>query len=105
MKKVPYASVVGSLIYAQVCTFPDISFVVSVFRRYLSKPGVAHWQAVKRVMRYLQDTKDYILTYKRVDHLEVTDYSDSDSDYDGWLDDHKSISDYIFMLVEGVISQ
>ena len=65
---------------------------------------MAPWQATKQVMLYLQGTKDYMLTYKRADYLEVTDYSDSDSDYDGWLDDHKSISDYIFMLVEGVIS-
>ena len=34
MKNIPYASVVGSLMYAQVCTKPDIAFVVGVLGRY-----------------------------------------------------------------------
>ena len=57
MEKVPYASAVGSLMYTQVCIRPDIAFAISVRGRYLSKPGVVHWQAAKRVMRYLQGTK------------------------------------------------
>ena len=65
MEKVPYASVVGSLMYAQVCTRPDIVFVVNALGRYLSNLGLNHWKAVKKVMRYLQGTKDYMLTYKR----------------------------------------
>ena len=78
MEKVTYASVVGSLMYAQVCTRPDISFVVNALGRYLSNPCLNHWKAVKKVMRYLQGTKDYMLTYKRSGQLEVTGYSDSD---------------------------
>ena len=76
MEKVPYASAVGSLMYAQVCTRPDIAFVVNALGRYLSNPGLNHWKAVKKVMRYLQGTKDYMLTHKRSDQLEVTGYSD-----------------------------
>ena len=56
---------VGSLMYAQVCTHPDIAFAVNALGRYLSNPGLNHWKAVKKVMRYLQGTKDYMLTYKR----------------------------------------
>ena len=69
MEKVPYASVVGSLMYAQVCTRPDIAFAVNALGRYLSNPGLNHWKAVKKVMRYLQGTKDYMLTYKRSEEL------------------------------------
>ena len=54
MEKVPYASAIGSLMYAQVCTRPDISFVVNALERYLSNLGLNHWKAVKKVMRYLQ---------------------------------------------------
>ena len=50
--------------YAQVCTRPDIAFIVGMLGRYLNNPGMEHWKAVKRVMRYLQRTKDYILTYE-----------------------------------------
>ena len=97
MEKVPYASSVGSLMYAQVCTRPDIAL-----GRYLSNPGLNHWKAVKKVMRYLQGTKDYMLTYKRSDQLEVTGYFDSD--FAGCPDDRKSTSGFIFMMAGGAVS-
>ena len=53
-------------------------------------------------MRYLQGTKSYMLTYKRLDDLEVIGYSDSD--YAGCLDSRRSTSGYIFMLAGGAIS-
>ena len=42
MQKNPYTSVVGSLMYAQVCTHPDIAYIVGVLSRYLSNPGMDH---------------------------------------------------------------
>ena len=75
--------------YAQVCTRPDIAFVVNALGRYLSNPGLNHWKAVKKVMRYLQGTKDYMLINKRFDQLEVTGYS---------------ASGFIFMMVGGAVS-
>ncbi|KAL4388039.1 hypothetical protein GQ457_09G022720 [Hibiscus cannabinus] len=42
MKNIPYASVVGSLMYAQVCTRPDIAFAVGMLGRYQSNPGIDH---------------------------------------------------------------
>ena len=53
--------------YAQVCTHPDIAYIVGMLGRYLSNPGNDHWIAAKRVMRYLQRTKDYILIYRKLD--------------------------------------
>ena len=53
MRTIPYSSVVGSLMYAQVCTRLDIAFVVGMLRRYLSNPGSQHWKAAKKVLRYL----------------------------------------------------
>ena len=47
MRIVPYSSVVGNLMYAQVCTCLDIAFVVGVLDRYLSDPG----QATKKQLR------------------------------------------------------
>src|SRR4051812_13531903 len=60
MQKIPYASAVESPMYAQVCTRPDLAFIVGMLSRYLSNPGVDHWRAAKRVFRYLQRTKDYM---------------------------------------------
>ena len=42
MKKIPYASAVGSLMYAMVCTRPDIAHAVGVVSRFLSNPGKEH---------------------------------------------------------------
>ena len=61
MEQIPYASMVGSLMYAQTCTKPDISFVVGMLHRYQSTLGLDHWKAAKKVLRYLQGTKEHIL--------------------------------------------
>ena len=78
MKSVPYASAVGSIMYAQVCTRPDLAFVIGMLGRYQSNPGPDHWKAVKKVLRYMQATTHFMLTYNNSDNLEVIGYSDSD---------------------------
>ena len=47
MSKVPYSNAVGSLMYAMVCTRPDISHAVGTVSRYMHNPGKEHWKAVK----------------------------------------------------------
>ena len=78
MKNIPYASAVGSLMYAQICTRPNIAFVIGVLGRYQSNPCIDHCRAAKKMMRYLQGTKDYMLMYRRANSLEVIGYSDVD---------------------------
>jgi hypothetical protein len=102
MKSIPYASAVGSLMYAQVCTRPNIALAVGMLGRYQSNPGLEHWKATKRVMRYLQGTKGYSLTFKHTDRLEVFGYTDSD--FAGCVDSRKSTSGYIFLLAGRAIS-
>ena len=50
MERFPYASTIGSLMYAQVCTCPDIAYIVGMLGRYLSNPSMDHWKKAKRVM-------------------------------------------------------
>ena len=102
MEGIPYASAVGSLMYAQTCTRPDISFAVGMLGRYQINPGLDHWKAAKKVMRYLQGTEDYMLTFRRSDNLEVIGYSDSD--FAGCVDSRKSTFGYLFLLAGGAIS-
>ncbi|RVX19739.1 Retrovirus-related Pol polyprotein from transposon TNT 1-94 [Vitis vinifera] len=102
MQKIRYASAVGSLMYAQVCTHSDIAYIVGMLGRYLSNPGMDHWRAAKRVMRYLQRTKEYMITYRRLDQLEFIGYSDSD--FAGCQDSKRSTSGYIYLLAGGAIS-
>ena len=98
MRNIPYASVVGSLMYAQTCTRPDISFAVGMLGRYQSNPGLDHWKAAKKILRYLQGTKNHMLTYKRSYHLKVIGYSDSD--FAGCVDIRKSTFGYLFLLLK-----
>lgn len=102
MEDKPYASVVGSLMYAQTCTRHDLSFAINVLGRYQSNLGQIHWTADKKVLRYLQRTKNFMLGYGRSDNLEVFGYTDYD--LGGCRDDGKSTLGYVFFLAGGAIS-
>jgi hypothetical protein len=102
MKLVPYASAVESLMYAQICTHPDLAFVTGMFGRYQKNPGVSHWNGIKKALRYIQGTKGLMLTYERSDSLEIVGYSDSH--FAGCLDNDRSTSGYVFKLTDGAIS-
>jgi transposase InsO family protein len=101
MKNVPYASAVGSLMYAMMCTRPDICYAVGMVSRYQSDPGQAHWKAVKRILRYLKGTAGYSLCYQGGD-MQLRGYTDAD--WGGDLDERKSTSGYVFLLNNGAIS-
>ena len=102
MKSVPYASAVRSIMYAQVCMRPDLAFVTGMLGRYQSNSGSDQWKAVKKVLCYLQGTKNYMLIFRESDNLEVIGYSDAD--FAGCVDTKKSTSGYIFTLAGGAIS-
>lgn len=102
MHKVPYSSTVGSLMYAQLYTRPDLAFIVGVLSRCLSNPGMQHWIVVKRVIHNLKRTKDSVLAYRKSDNLEIIGYSDSD--FAGCPDSRRSTSGYIFLLARGAVS-
>ncbi|KAH9801407.1 hypothetical protein KPL71_001014 [Citrus sinensis] len=101
MRRVPYAEAVGSLMYAMLCTRPDICFAVGMVSRYQSNPGPEHWTAVKHIMKYLKRTKNYMLVYSG-DELIPVGYTDSDFMSD--KDSRKSTSGYVFTLGSGAIS-
>ena len=77
MSKTPYASAIESLMYATLCTRPDIAYAVSLTSRYQSDPGVDHWTAVKNILKYLRRTKDMVLSYGGDEQLVVNGYTDA----------------------------
>eukprot|EP00253_Pinus_taeda_P030085 PITA_30085 len=101
MSRIPYANVVGCLMYAMVCTRPDISHAVGVVSRYMANPGKEHWSAVKWVLRYLRGTSNYCISYNKSSEF-VCGYVDSD--FAGDLDKRRSTSGYVFTLAGGAIS-
>ena len=95
-----YQSAVGSLLYLSTKTRPDIAYAVENVARFSSKPSKIHWMAVKRIMRYLNETLDYGLLYHCTDDIAGF----SDADWAGDHDDRKSTSGFVFMISGAVIS-
>ena len=71
MRQVPYASVVGSLMYAMLCTRLDIYYLVGIVSRYKSNPGPKHWEAIKHILKYLRRMRDYMLVYRCEDLIPI----------------------------------
>ena len=61
MSKIPYQSVVGSLMYATIAARTDIAFAVGVVNRFLSNPGKKHREAIQMILRYKSGTKNKCL--------------------------------------------
>ena len=101
---VPYQELVGSLLYLSVCTRPDITYAVS----YLSQFNVAHtqehWQAAKRVLRYLKGTMDIGLTYSKCEAMNSRLIGFVDADWAGDASDRKSYSGFVFKIGDSVVS-
>jgi len=95
MSSVPYASTVGSLMYAMMCTIPDIAHAVNVVSRFLSNPVKEHREGVKWILRYLKGTLEMCLCFRK-SNLTLQGFSDADLGED--FDTKKSTTGYIFTL-------
>jgi hypothetical protein len=95
MSKVPYSSAVGSLMYAMVCSRPDLSYAMSLVSRYMTNPGKEHWNAVKWIFRYLRGTSNACLQFDRI-RKGLVGYVDSDFATD--LDRRRSLTSYVFTV-------
>jgi histone deacetylase 1/2 len=85
-----YRSIVGALQYVTL-TRPEIAFCVNKVCQFLSNPLMTHWQAVKRILRYLLHTCHHGLLLQpsaAVSKFSISAYSDSDWASD--LDDRRS---------------
>ena len=96
MKVIPYASAIGSIMYAMLRTRPDVCLAISLAGRYQSNPGVDHWTAVKNILKYLKRTKYMFLVYGGDKELVVNGYVDASFDTDP--DDSKSQTGYVFFI-------
>ncbi|GJT63136.1 hypothetical protein Tco_1006669 [Tanacetum coccineum] len=63
MSRVLYVSAIGSIMYAMMCTRPDVSFDLSMVSRHQQNPGKGYWTAIKNILKYLRNTKDRFLVY------------------------------------------
>ena len=102
MMGIPYLAAIGSLMYASMGTRPDITFAVQHLSQFSSNPGMAHWTAAQRVIRYLNTTKVAKLTLGGRQPIILRGWTDAD--WAANTDDRKSISGYAFTLGSGAIS-
>jgi len=56
VSQLEYSRVIGCLMYAMTSTRPDIAYAVGRLSRYTSNPSSHHWQAIRRVLKYLKGT-------------------------------------------------
>jgi hypothetical protein len=98
-----YMSLVGSLLYAAMVTRPDIAYTVQALGRHSQSSGPVHWDAAKRLLRYLKGTRELGIKYGGHEGpMEQIGFSDSD-----WAVDHetrRSVTAYLFQLAGGAIS-
>jgi len=101
MSQVPYALAVGSLMYAMICTRPDIAQAMGAVSRFMADPGKEHWDVVKRILRYIKGTSDVALCFRGLEFI-VNSYVDSN--FAGDLDKRRSTTGYVFTLAGGAVS-
>ncbi|KAJ4771019.1 Gag/pol [Rhynchospora pubera] len=96
-----YRMIVGALQYA-TRTRPDIAFAVNKVSQFMHSPSTSHWDAVKRILRYINGTLTHGLTLKPSTNPILHAYSDSD--WAGCKDDRRSTSGYAIFLGPNLIS-
>ncbi len=102
--QVDYQSAVGHVLYLSTKTRHDIAYAVSQVARFSAEPQEKHWTAVKRIMRYLGDTRGMGLLYNgRGEVKGCVGYSDADCPA-GDVDDRTSTSGYVFQISNAAVS-
>eukprot|EP00253_Pinus_taeda_P019211 PITA_19211 len=95
-----YRQLVGSLLYL-THSRPDLSYAVGAVSRYMQEPHELHWNAAKRILRYVQGTITYGIHYAATCSLNLIGFTDSD--WAGDTIDRKSTSGYVLSLGSGPI--
>lgn len=78
MEKIPYRRLLGCVAFIASRTRPEISYAVNILSQYQENPGQKHWQALLKVLGYLQYTKGYMLNLKKISNLSIECFTDAD---------------------------
>jgi len=102
MKDIPYHEALGSLMWLQVATRPDLSFAINLLACFAHNPGKPHWIALKHVLAYVKDTIGYGITYQAGGNLNPIGYVNSD--FARCKDTRRSTEGMIFIVTGGLVS-
>jgi hypothetical protein len=102
MDNKPYHSVLGSVMWGQLATQPDLSFPVSLLMHFQANPSIDHWNALMHVIGYIKNTLHYGLTYSH--DTDLSPHAFVDADYGGCRDTCQSTSGYVFLMASGLVT-
>lgn len=103
-RNIPYREAIGSLMFLTIVSRPDITYAVNFLSRYLNKYNGGHWQAVKRIFKYLKGTVNFSIEFSgcsKKNNFELEGYSDADFASD--TKSGQSTTGYIFRLFNGPV--
>ena len=96
-----YAKIIGSVMFLMNYTRPDIAYAVSRLSRYTHNPSSEHWNALRRLLKYLKGTINWSLQFSKFPAV-LEGYCDAN-----WVSDNDEVSStsgYVFTLGGGAIS-
>jgi len=102
MQKIPFRELICKLAHLSRTVRPDISFAVGVLSRFMDNPGMAHWTAAKRILRYLKGRPNSPLVLepgplaRSTGKFQVSAYVDAD--HAGNRDSSKSTTGYFIFV-------
>lgn len=103
MKNIPYDAALGSVMYAMICSRPNLAFAISVLNRFMSEPGEKHWATMEFLLKYLSGSTNLALVYGK--HNSPNElYGYVDSDYASNKDNRKSTTAYFYTWCGNCIS-
>ena len=98
--KIPYRALIGSLMYLSITTRPDITFAVNYLSQFNSCYNSTHWEAAKRILRYIKGTITYGLQFQETTEML---YGSIDSDWGEDKNDRKSYTGVVFVMSGGPV--
>lgn len=78
VQNVPFRQAIGSLMYLMVGTRPDIAFAIGKLSQHSENPCSHHWTVVKRVLSYINGTREFGILYEGSKSLPIMGFSDAD---------------------------
>ncbi|KAH9695610.1 hypothetical protein KPL71_022838 [Citrus sinensis] len=104
MRRIPYSSAVGSIMYAMVCTRSNVVYGIGLVSMFMGNPGKEHWEAIKWLLRYLRGTEGHGVMFGQVSNASSKVLGYVDSDFAGDLDKRRSVTSLVFTLCGGAVS-
>lgn len=101
VESIPYREFVGSIMYLMLVTRPELAFLTGLLSQFSGRHSLDHWKACKRVLHYIQNTKDHFILYQTKVRSTLEIYSDASW---GGTESRKSISRFALFYGKCLVS-